>query len=248
MKIQLISDLHMEMWSPNIEPKLLNMMQTDADVLVIAGDLDSGRTNTIRSLKKFADRYPKVVYVTGNHEFYNGSDLNAFRVHQSFAAKLPDNVVFLDNGITTIDGVKFVGGPLYTDFHQDPVAIQQSLACINDFHRIKDATPERYIKEQNHTVDIINMFGMEDAVIVTHFIPAIELVHPKWGDTPLNKYFANNLGNMIARQRNCTWFFGHTHDSVDQMIGQTRCLCNPFGYAMREENDNFNYGLVIDIP
>jgi len=61
MKIRILSDLHLEFqqWSP---PK------ADADVVVLAGDIDVG----IRGVEWARRSFPSspVVYVPGNHEFY----------------------------------------------------------------------------------------------------------------------------------------------------------------------------------
>jgi len=44
------------------------------DVLVLAGDIASGSTNTIDVIKHFKDvGFSNIVYVPGNHEYYGTS-------------------------------------------------------------------------------------------------------------------------------------------------------------------------------
>jgi predicted phosphodiesterase len=252
MKIQLVSDLHIEFWKGRVDWRDV-IDHTTADVLVVAGDLHVGRTNCAHYLNQFAERYEHVVYVPGNHEFYAGLRLDEF---DDIRAKLYDNVHLLNPGIVTIGGVLFIGGSLFTNFDEDGLAMSAAEYGIADFRRIPDVTPQEYVNRNDHEVDFIqqryNMFPATKKVIVTHWLPAMECVHERWKKDPgtniLNKYFANNLGSWISNLSNTTWMFGHTHDSVDMMIGDTRMLCNPFGYInSHDQNKNYNAGLVIDV-
>ena len=71
MKIRLLSDLHTEFRLPFKTASFAEYH--DEDVLVLAGDIASGSTNTISVIKFFLDQgFPDVVYVPGNHEYYGG--------------------------------------------------------------------------------------------------------------------------------------------------------------------------------
>ena len=81
----------------------------------------------------------------------------------------------------------------------------------------------------------------------THFLPARECISPRFREdhTGLNDYFANNLGDWIFDLKDTTWMFGHTHDHVDLMIGDTRVVCNPRGYDGYEgQAENFTLKTV----
>ena len=68
MKIQIASDLHLE----HLEWRFQNyrgVEPTDADVLVLAGDIANGA----RALELFQDWPCPVIYVPGNHEYYGSS-------------------------------------------------------------------------------------------------------------------------------------------------------------------------------
>ena len=255
MKIQLLSDLHIEFWARQgiKEQDKLKEFQTDAEVLVLAGDINVGRRNTLETLKYFSDMYPHVVYVRGNHEEY-GSRRDVFLEVETFEDKLPDNVHFLEDTSVTIGRIVFIGSPLWTDFHGDPLAEQAASFGIADFHRVNTLKTSDYIFANEIAKASINMhYGLNSGkhkVIVTHFVPAMECVHPRWkqpGDLVLNKYFANNLGKYIAELSDTTWMFGHTHDSCDMLIGDTRMLCNPHGYLGYEQCANFNPTRTYDV-
>lgn len=253
MKIQLLSDLHIEFWPKSLIDVEFDRFQTDADVLVLAGDINVGRTNTLDTLKRFSARYPKVIYIRGNHEEY-GQRYNDFREGIKFADKLPSNVYFLDPGVVHIDGVTFIGAPLWTDFCGDPLAEQMAAYGINDFGRVHGLKTHHYAEEnQKQKMFIKDAYDkyVGRKVIVTHFLPAMECVDPKYTQDPgsiaLNKYFANNMGNYIDTLSNTTWMFGHTHESVDMTIGDTRLLCNPYGYFGNELNHNFKANYVVTV-
>lgn len=258
MKIQLLSDLHIEFWptAAKFHLAMFDSFQTDADVLVLAGDINVGRANTLSSLKEFAKRYKHVIYVMGNHEEY-GQDFGAYMDLEKFYDKLPENVNFLDfDDFVIIDGVSFFGSCLYTNFGNDPLAENMARYGINDFQRISGASTRGYAAEYNKAIETIEDCynvatdnGLKK-VIVTHFLPAMECISERFR-TPdnlvFNKYFANNLGNYIAELKDTTWLFGHTHDSIDMFIGDTRMLCNPMGYFGHEMNPNFNSKLVFNV-
>jgi len=61
MKIQVMSDLHLEFGAFEIP-------RTDADVIVLAGDIHVG----IKAIDWIKNQTKPVIYVLGNHEYYYG--------------------------------------------------------------------------------------------------------------------------------------------------------------------------------
>lgn len=249
MKIQLLSDLHLEFMTSREAREFLFTCHTDADVLVLAGDIAVGRKNVKEALTLLASHYPNIVYVMGNHETY-GSSLAVFNTLGKLG--LPDNVHFLNPGSVKIGDVTFIGAPLWTNFREDPI---KEMACrygINDFMRTADASIATYKEMYYRDFDFIE-YNYETnpgkKVIVTHFLPADECVDPMFRNPrseALNAYFANDLGEYIACLSDTTWVFGHTHCSVDMRIGDTRMLCNPCGYPI-ERQPNFNKHFIFEV-
>lgn len=251
MKIQLLSDLHTEFWARAglNQKEHLQTFITEADVLVLAGDIAAGRRNTVEVLEFFSKHYPHVIYVMGNHEEY-GSRYGAYKEAKEFADKLPANVHFLNPGSVRIDDTTFIGAPLWTNFGNDPLAEHAAGYGISDFRRVGGLKPYMYAQEYEKQISFIRgayVANKGKKVIVTHFLPAMECTDPKYrNEGILNKYFANNLGGYISNLSDTTWMFGHTHDSVDMSIGDTRLLCNPYGYAKSALNPNFNAHYVYE--
>jgi hypothetical protein len=205
------------------------------DVLVLAGDIASGSTNTIDVIKHFKNvGFPRVVYVPGNHEYY-GTDFDDFNTKmQDKCSRLP-GVHYLNPGSVVIDGVLFVGATLWTNFADNPLSEHMAKTNINDFKVIKNFGVGRarrsYYDHLGYIETAYERRGNHKVVVVTHFLPARECIAPRWqGPDLLNDYFANDLGEYIATMSNTTWMFGHTHDATDIVLGDTRVVANPHGY------------------
>jgi hypothetical protein len=233
MKIRLLSDLHTEFRLPYKTAQFAEYR--GEDVLVLAGDIASGSTNTMDVIKFFLDQgFPKVVYVPGNHEYY-GSSIKHFDDKLLDFCERTRNAHFLRPGQVEIDGVLFTGGTLWTNFMDNPISQSVCGRMINDFRQIKNFRTrdayDIYYKHLEHIKHSYENRGNRKVVVVTHFLPARECIAPRWrGGELLNDYFANDLGSMIAEMQNTTWLFGHTHDAMDFMLGTTRLVCNPHGY------------------
>lgn len=233
MKIRLLSDLHTEFRLPYKTADFAEYR--GEDVLVLAGDIASGSTNTMDVIKFFLDQgFPNVVYVPGNHEYY-GTSVEEFNAKMFEKCAAVPGAYFLNQMNITIDGVLFIGATLWTNFMDNPISQSVCGRAINDFRRIKGFKTTDAAKLFYEHLDYINlhyeMRSTRPVVVVTHFLPARECIAPQWrGGDLLNDYFANDLGHLIADMQNTTWLFGHTHDARDFELGNTRLVCNPHGY------------------
>lgn len=60
MKIQILSDLHIEFYP-------FSMINTDSDVVVLAGDIHVGEKGVIWAMNNIRNK--PVLYILGNHEY-----------------------------------------------------------------------------------------------------------------------------------------------------------------------------------
>ena len=233
MKIRLLSDLHTEFRLP-YKTHAMSIYKGE-DVLVLAGDIASGATNTMDVIKHFRNQgFPQIIYVAGNHEYY-GTGFDDFNAKMENKCLEFDNVHFLNPGTVTLDGVKFIGATLWTNFADNPWSQSAAKRGINDFRVIKgfdvNDCARIYYKHIDYIQDAYENRGDKKTVVVTHFLPARECIAPRFrGGNLLNDYFANDLGDYISTMSDTTWLFGHTHDSTDIVLGDTRVVANPHGY------------------
>lgn len=233
MKIRLLSDLHTEFRLPYKTADFAEYR--GEDVLVLAGDIASGSTNTMDVIKFFkAQGFPHIVYVAGNHEYYGG-DFVDFNQKMAKKCAAVEGVHFLNPGSVVIDGVLFTGGTLWTNFADNPLSQSMARRGITDFRLIKsfdtNECARTYYKHLDYIVDSYEDRGDKKVVVVTHFLPARECIAPRFrGPDLINDYFANDLGEFISDMSDTTWLFGHTHDATDIVLGTTRVVANPHGY------------------
>jgi len=253
MRLHVVSDLH-------IEYSNYDLPIQEAEVLVLAGDIGLGTTGMEYAIK-YKENYKHVIYIPGNHEFY-GNHLSRLSIELAEMAK-DSGVIFLDNSCVIIDGIKFIGSTLWTDFrlygeelHLIGYYMNRAMNGINDFSLIRYAThyfqpshcatlsieAQRFIKKELEKEE-----GLKK-VVITHHGPSVKSVHEKYLGNPLNPYFSNNLDGLV--ERSDLWIHGHTHDSFDYKIGDSRVVCNPRGYSKyqdKQENENFKSNLVISV-
>lgn len=225
MKLQLMSDLHVEFWQGSIED-VLSQMLADVDVLVVAGDI--GHADKVEpTLNYLAKHYPHVLYVPGNHEYY-GSDLGALD-HLNLAP----NAHNIHQKEITIDGVKFAGATLWPPLGSHALGITRH---INDFKLIKGFNIN--VCHELNRKDCEFLATSDADVFVTHFLPNMECVAEKYRGDPLNDYFVGRAPKYAEVN-----LFGHTHNKMDFMLCGQRFIANPTGYLGYEEV-NFNTKVI----
>ncbi|PXW99394.1 calcineurin-like phosphoesterase family protein [Sphaerotilus hippei] len=120
MRLQLLSDLHLES-----SPGFVARPAPGVDLLVLAGDIGSYQPGSALmneadfGLGRFSPLRPgagwkRVLYVPGNHE-YDALEHGVTRLRLRSACERL-GIVWLDEQVVRIDGVRFIGSTLWTDF------------------------------------------------------------------------------------------------------------------------------------
>jgi len=248
MRIQVLSDLHLEFGA-------IDIPDTDADVVVLAGDIDVGA----KGLDWIQRRFPRtpVVYVLGNHEFYQHQlpDLT-----ESLRREAKDSHIHvLENSAVELAGVRFLGCTLWTDFNLSPNPIgSMGIAerLMSDYRLIRFGGARRSLKASDtvalHQESVawlereLRRGHAARTVVVTHHAPSPRSEAPGYVNGPLSPAFISNLNPMLERSRVPLWIHGHTHHNVDYQAGSTRVLSNQRGYPL-ERCAGFDPALVIEI-
>lgn len=242
------------------------------DVAVVAGDVADGlRRRALPWLAACVVPYVRhVLYVPGNHDFYGArwqSELERAR-EAEFAA----GVRILARGESVrIDGVRFIGGTLWTDYalcgeaHRalTMAACGDRAAGMRDHRRIKartptgDTAPFRPSAAAALHVDQLARIeaglaapreGLCDGrvVVVTHHAPHARSLHREGPLQAIDAAYASNLSRVLeGPHAPQLWIHGHIHRSSDYRVGGTRVLANPRG--RRAENPAFDPSLVVEI-
>lgn len=251
MKIQILSDLHLEYSS--FEP-----VQTDADVIVLAGDICLGTRGIAWARQTWPDR--EIVFVPGNHEYYR-SEIGIEYEQMEIAARVY-RVHVLNRKEAVIGGVRFLGATLWTDFRlfgeaERPWAYAAGLNGLTDF-RVIDYGSKTFMPQDSAELNAADVAWLEGklkaekfdgaTVVVTHHLPSIRSVSERYKKELLSACFASNLEHLMGYSQ--LWIHGHTHDSFDYQNNGTRVICNPRGYCKTgesPENRDFNPALVVEV-
>ena len=243
MRLRILSDLHLEFHRDNGASFIKDQKDKDYDVLILAGDITTEKhLGEVLSLwrKSVGDR--NIVYVPGNHEYYDSS---ISKVQNTFDAwsKQDNKLHVLDNSQVTIDGVKFVGSTLWFAHSGKPERGDEDL---NDFHLIGGF--RNWISQQaKDSAQYLKDNVKEGDIVITHHLPHPKSIHPRFAGSYLNKYFLHDVSDVVENSAAKLWVYGHTHSSFDFTVSKTRLVCNPFGYLRYEQNSEFKEKLTIEI-
>lgn len=261
MKIQLLSDLHLE-----THPQWRAAPVPGADVLVLAGDIGSYQSGSRLEGQDFglehfspARGWPTpVVFVPGNHE-YDGLDFDQAHTRlRNTCARL--GIHWLERESLTLQGVRFLGTTLWTDFDalgRDEKSRSKAFRAANYYLQKTGTTRQgkAWLAEDIRAQALVCQQWLCDAlhtpfdgptVVVTHFAPSLHSADPRYGRTPGTAGFCNALDALLPHAQ--LWLHGHLHAPSDYVHAGCRVVANPLGYARKGEQAHHRPKLLIELP
>ncbi len=250
MKLHVLSDLHLE--HAPFEP-----VSVDADVVVLAGDIAPGTAGIEWAARRFSGR--PVLYVAGNHEFY-GHDLPDL-IGRLREAAVGSNVHVLENEAVVIDGVRFLGCSLWSDFDFAGTANRANsmricARLVNDYKEIEVSELGRPLRPQDtRDIHLASRAWLATCLAETHLGPTVVFTHhaPIVRSRPdhpvlqaIGGAFASDLSEMMDGDAAALWVFGHIHRTVNTVVNGTRVISNQRGYP-HEPVDGFDPELVVEL-
>ena len=179
----------------------------------------------------------------------------------------------LDAAQVVIDGVRFLGCTLWTDFalridtpqgpRSDPargIAVAQQVMadyrCIGwqEGGTTRRLTPQDtlhlHCRQRAWLQQRLDESFDGPTVVVTHHGPHRGSLAPRFAADWVSTAYLSELPASFFEVP-VLWLHGHTHSSHDYRVGRCRIVCNPRGYqtaAMpRPENPRFDPTLVVSI-
>lgn len=253
MKLNILSDLHLGQGG-------LDAPCNDSDLVILAGDIARPK----EAVAWACGLNKPVLYVPGNHEFYGGTIDGTLAELKTLCAGGP--VHLLDDEEVIIDGVRFLGSTLWTDFllFRDPEqrasALEQAQRFVRDYSRIHVdegrqrafAPADSAARFRLHVEWLADRLAQPHAgptVVITHHAPSRRSIHPRFEGSLINACFVSDAEYLAGGERVQLWIHGHTHDSFDYDLNGTRVVCNPRGYARDGVNENplFNPDFTVEM-
>jgi Icc-related predicted phosphoesterase len=250
VRLHVLSDLHLE-HAPFQVPEV------DADVVVLAGDVAPG-TAGVEWMRRQLDGRP-IIYVAGNHEYY-GHDLPGLTPRLRDAA-VGSAIHVLENDEVVIDGVRFLGCSLWSDFdfagalnRANTMHVCERL--VNDYKQIRASDPDRPLRPQDtRDLHVASRAWLAASLAVPHDGPTVVVTHhaPLVRQRPENPVlaavggaFASDLSELMDGAVPALWIFGHIHRCIDTDVTGTRVLSNQRGYP-HEPVADFDPALVVEV-
>lgn len=258
MKLQLLSDLHLETedFAPQPVP--------GADVLVLAGDIDA----SWQGFERFADWPVPVLFVAGNHEF-DGRELSlAWPALRAEAHRLGWTMLERESTIlqdTAGQRVRFVGTVRWSDFDLFGLSNRDgAMRAAGYFMRLMQATlhgadfDAAAVRDESlacrawlHSTLMEPADGRWDkTAVVTHFAPSLLSADPRYGKQPGTASFCNADDDLLSWAD--LWLHGHLHCRHDYQVPRpgrapTRVVCQARGLAQKGEDLGYDSDKLIEI-
>lgn len=272
MKIQLASDLHLEMLQHQFPGERIIAPVPGVEVLVLAGDIANGAEacRLFADWKSHPNRVP-IIMVGGNHELY--SHVYAPMLEKLHEAAALNNIHFIENESVVIGDTRFLGCILWTDYKlrshlRQSSQMEYAERALNDHRLIRTGREvftaqdalDRHMESRAWLIAELAKPWAGRTVVVTHHGPHPLSVHPRYAGDVLSSAFVSDLSEILFSEHAPNlWLHGHTHDGFDYTVGRrTRVVANPAGYVLNRryattrdefkfENDLFDRNLVIEI-
>jgi predicted phosphodiesterase len=258
MKLQLLSDLHLE------TEEFVARPAPDAELLVLAGDIDS----TWVGFERFAQWPVPVIFVAGNHEF-DGRDLNlAWPALRAEARRLGWTLLERESCVLTDrqgQRVRFVGSIRWSDFDLfGSSGRERAMRAAGYFMRVMQATrgtagfDAAAVREESlacrawlgRALAEPSKGRWDKTVVITHFAPSMRSADPRFGSQPGTASFCNADDDLL-RQADL-WLHGHLHCRHDYTVswpggGAARVVSQARGLASKGEDAGFDALKLIEV-
>ena len=254
MRIQIASDLHLERF-PAENPAFRGVEQTDADVLVLAGDICKGT----EIFDLFADWPCPVIYVPGHHKPYRPS-IGEVRTGRAARTQMTTDIRVLAPGVTVMGNIRFIGCSLWTDYELFGIAsrLQAMAQCsqkIFDHPVIKRELDERFSPAEARAIHWAQRHWLTEAlaapfdgstIVITHHAPHPKSAHKDFASFITGSSFSTDLATLMAAAE--IHIHGHVQASFDYQAGGTRIVANPLGHPRgRNRNTQFDARMILEV-
>lgn len=252
LKIQYLSDIHLEFYDLTKIPRILSNIKPISDICILAGDIGYPFEKTYEVfLKGINNKFSHIFLIHGNHEYYQlkkNKDKTMEEIinktHDIISSNNLKNIHFLNNSYYDLGKYRFVGSVLWTQLLNEKYLINDSnhidnfsIRNNNDLHDKN----KKFIKDMIDESIKLN----KEMIMITHHLPSYKLNDEKYARYHnYNQCFSSNCEDLIKNPIKC-WFFGHTHVEKNMNINGIRCVANPIGYI--DENPIVDYKKIIEI-
>lgn len=255
MRLQLLSDLHLETEAFEPEPN------PAAELLVLGGDIDS----TWAALEQFRGWPVPVLMVAGNHEFDGREVAEAWPALRERCNSLGIRLLESESLVLTdCEGarIRFTATVRWCDFDLfgeagRPAAMRAAAYYMRIMRSTRHGVafdPEGVRDEALAcrawlAAELAQAGEWDRTVVLTHFAPSLRSADPRYGAQPGTASFCNADDALLPHAS--TWIHGHLHCRHDYLAehegGRTRVVCNARGHVRKGEAEGHDPLRIFDV-
>lgn len=258
MKLQLLSDLHLE--TEDFAPQPL----PEAELLVLAGDIDASWAG----FQRFSHWPVPVLFVAGNHEFDGRELTQAWPALHAMSQRLGWTLLECASTVLTDrqgQRLRFVGSIRWSDFDLfGAVRRDAAQRAAAYFMRLMQSTrngqPFDAAAVREEALACRDWLAAElqqpargrwdKTVVVTHFAPSLRSADLRYGSQPGTASFCNADDDLL--QYADLWLHGHLHCRHDYLVARasklpTRVVCQARGLVDKGEAKGYDADKLIEI-
>jgi predicted phosphodiesterase len=268
MRVHVASDLHI-----NFDTGYDTLVLPGGDLLLLCGDvMEAGHIrlaqnvgrgqSTLDTYRRFCDtqliKYDQVLYVFGNHEYYQ-HDFSTAR--ERIEPLLPSNVTILQNSYVKVEDYLIWGATLWTDNNRGNPTVKYAIReAMSDYQVIKhepaklvdgvggkywtnkftpDDSEQEHLYSRARLEEFLLAYPSHKTIVMTHHAPHYESIASEYREHVHGytnyAYYSDLTTIMLDNPQLKLWCHGHVHTMNDYQIGSCRVVSNPRGYAGYEQ-------------
>jgi predicted MPP superfamily phosphohydrolase len=266
MKIQYISDIHLETRNKN---DFKSYLIPNAPYLALCGDIGYPMKETFKEFIEYCSKnWEQVFYVTGNHDYYNN-------IYTQWKYKAPYSMNYIEYSIEKLfesypnvhylqkkqydipnTNYSILGCTLWVE-----IATYRYVDCLTYLNDTKYISIDGVKRLSPEDIDILHedhchwlMKKLEHlesvgrkAIVLSHHLPTELLINDEYKNDPRNYLFFSELTRHLESKALQAWICGHSHSSKRILLkNNVELMMNCKGYS-NEEIKNFNPSCIYEI-
>lgn len=239
----LVSDLHLEASNASLELGHARLLAACGDIYAPSSHMKKGYTHPAVDWLANKVRDRPVLFVPGNHDYEGNRVFDALSIMRETAKGT--NVHVLWNDTVEIDGVRFLGTPLFTNFSfqgrisrekmRGPILGTDMRRSFNQRGRPLTGVwmARQHAIARKFLAQELDRDPAVPKVVLTHWCPTPAGADDRFAGEDHNGYWISPCEDLAAKAN--VWCHGHIHETVDVRVGSDPnkgwIVSNPRGYS-----------------
>ena len=232
MKIQYISDLHLEHQTSDFS----TFLEPVAPYLALCGDICIPELPTYKIFLEWCSfRWSKIFLITGNHEYYNRLVNTKHTMNEKnilIKSLVPPNVIFLNCESYWLEDekVRIFGCTLWSEIDDLLLnKITDYMVGYQDIVLTGQTTKDIYYDEKRWLKEELLKYKKDNCLVLTHYMPSFKLINPRYKLSTNVSCFASNCEDLFT-ENIVGWICGHSHHGLSMEIKGIPFRMNAWGY------------------